>query len=73
MERERIVSLSYDKAIEAIKDAEKVLFRRGVWNPWEEVSADDAVKGIKDSSYGSDVYWQDERLYVSCPVGSDMW
>lgn len=70
---ERIVSLSYDKAVEAIKDSSTVLFRRGGWNPWMEIDTTDAIKRIKSSSYGADVFTKDKKFYVSCPVASDMW
>jgi len=71
--RERIVSLSYDKAVEAIEDTSTVLFRRGVWNPWNEIDTKDAIKRIKNSGYGADIFKQNGILCVSCPVDSDMW
>ena len=73
MARERIVSLSYDKTVEAIKDTSTVLFRRGVWNPWKEIDTTDAIERIKSSGYGADVFTEDGKLHVSCPVDSDMW
>lgn len=73
MSRERIVTLSYDKAVEVIKYSSTVLYRRGVWNPWEEINIDEAIKRINNSGYGADVFKQDGKLYVSCPVDSDMW
>lgn len=70
-----IVELSTNKAIEALKKSghRKVYYKSGVWNPYEYISVDKAIKGIENSDFGADVRTNGKDFYVSCPCGSDMW
>lgn len=71
----RLCDLEYDKAIDIIRGTDKVYFKRGVWNEYGLVTTDYAINGIKQSSYGADVYYNEKNgmYYISCPVNSDMW
>ncbi len=69
-----IVKLGREKAVEVIKDAEYVMFRRGVWNPYEKRKTSEIIPTILDTRlYGADVSLENGVFYVSCPVSSDMW
>ena len=70
----RIVKLGREKAVELIKNAEYVMFRRGVWNDYERRKPEEIIPTILDKRlYGADVWLRDGVFYVSCPVSSDMW
>ena len=71
----RIVELGFDKAIEAIKNEKTVMFRSGVWNNYNLVTAEFAIQRIKNSGYGADVSYDASTgtYYVSVPSSGDMW
>ena len=69
----KIVELGFDKAIKAIEAQKTVMYRSGVWNKYREVPVEEAIRGIKNSGYGADVYEEDGKYYVSVPSSSDMW
>lgn len=71
---ERIITLGREKAVDAIKDADTVMYRHGVWNEYYKTTTEKAIKSIENSGYGADVY-RDEYgvLYVSVPCERDMW
>lgn len=68
-------SLAYGDAIKAIDGTNQVYFKRGVWNSYKLIDTASAIVGIKQSSYGADVHFNEEdgMYYVCCPVSSDMW
>ena len=71
---EKICTLSFDKAIEVIKDSLQVYYRHVIWNPYEKVSTPQAIESIKKSGYGADVSYEivEGCYYVSVPCESDM-
>ena len=71
----RIITLGYDIAIEKIRNEKTVYLKHGVWNKYEVYSVVDAIKSIKNSGYGADIYYNDDNgmFYVSIPCDSDMW
>lgn len=71
----QVCKLSYNEAIEAIKNTKQVYFKSGVWNPYKLVDTQYAIERIKNSGYGADVHLneKDGMYYVSCPCSSDMW
>lgn len=73
MGRTTVIELGTNNAIEYIKGKGKVMYRRGVWNKYEECSEEDAIKRIQTSGYGVDVYEDNGTIFVSQPVDSDMW
>lgn len=72
---EIICKLQTKKAIETIKDTEKVYYRSGVWNSYEMQDTKTVIKAIENSGYGADVFYnKDNKMYyVSKPCDSDMW
>ncbi len=70
-----ICSLQFDEAIEAIKGTEKVMYKHGVWNDYQERKTEDVVKSIRNSGYGADVRYDETKdvFYVSIPADCDMW
>lgn len=71
---ERIIMLGREKAIDAIKDADTVMYRHGVWNEYYKTKTENAIKSIENSGYGADVYRDGNGiLYVSVPCERDMW
>ena len=71
---ERIIVLGREKAVDAIKDADTVMYRHGVWNEYCKTTTENAIKSIENSGYGADVYRDaDGVLYVSVPCERDMW
>ena len=73
MERRRIVTLGKEEAVNAIKDTAMVMYKHGVWNKYEPIATEKAIKSIVNSGYGADVYEDDKWLYVAIPCDSDMW
>ncbi len=72
--RERICELQFDKAVEAIKDCNMVMYKHGVWNKYEAKPVADVIRWIKGSGYGADVdRASDGTMYVCTPAQSDMW
>lgn len=69
----KICELAFDSAINAIKDSKYVMYRHGVWNRYEKVPTEHAIKYIRTSGYGADVFERDNMFYVSIPCDSDMW
>lgn len=72
----RVCKLSYKESAEAVENWNgKIMYRRGVWNPYAPEEKENALKRIESSGYGVDVYVDDSEttLYVSQPVESDMW
>lgn len=69
----KICELQIANAIKAIEGADTVMYRHGVWNKYELVSVERAIKGIQNSGYGADVYENCGVYYVSIPCDSDMW
>lgn len=69
-----VCKLSFDGAIKAIDGQETVMYKHGVWNAYEKVSAEQAKEAIRKSGYGADVRVDENGVYyVSCPCDSDMW
>jgi len=76
MARRKICGLSYTESAKAVENWNgKIMYQRGVWNPYAPEEKESALKRISSSGYGVDVYADDETetLYVSQPVASDMW
>lgn len=73
--RKSICSLQFDKAVDAIKDKDTVMYKHGVWNSYEKKPVADVIKWIKGSGYGADVDLDESTgmLYVCTPASSDMW
>lgn len=71
----QLVSLGFDKAVNAIKDQKNVMLRSGVWNKYNLVTTAYAIQRIENSGYGADVFYNpsDGRYYVSIPSSGDMW
>ena len=71
----RVITLGRHTAIEKIKNEETVYLKHGVWNNYELYSVNDAIKRIKNSGYGADIYYNEDNkmFYVSIPCDSDMW
>lgn len=70
----QICKLSYDTAIDTIKDTKEVHFKSGVWNNYEVVNTEYVINRIKGSGYGADVFVdENNEYYVQCPSASDMW
>lgn len=72
---ERVITLGLTDAIDSIHLEDSVYLRHGVWNNYELADTEDAIKSIKGSDYGADVYFCDSngKYYVSIPNSSDMW
>ena len=71
---ERIITLGRKESVDAIKGADHVMYRHGVWNEYYETTKENAIKSIKKSGHGADVYRDaDGVLYVSVPCERDMW
>lgn len=76
MSRKKVCDLSYKKSAEAVQNWNgKIMYQRGVWNPYKPERKETALERIASSGYGADVYVDDETatMYVSQPVASDMW
>lgn len=71
----RICTLQKERAVAAVKDAKEVMYRHGVWNSYEKISTESAIKSIRNSGYGADVSYDDkaDMYYVSVPCDADMW
>lgn len=52
----RIIVLGREKAVDAIKDTDTVMYRHGVWNEYYKTKTENAIKSIENSGYGADVY-----------------
>ena len=62
-----------------------VYYKRGVWNQYELMNVNEAIKRVNDSGYGADItieydeQWANGyvdgkcKVYLSCPCNSDMW
>ena len=70
-----ICSLAFEPAIDAIKDAESVMYKHGVWNKFYERKTSEVIESIKKSGYGADVSYNEAKriYYVSIPCDADMW
>ncbi len=70
-----VCSLKYEEAIEAIKGTKTVMYKHGVWNEYTECNTEEAIKHIRNSGYGADVRYDDEKkmFFVSVPADCDMW
>ena len=70
-----ICELRFSEAIEAIKGTDTVMYKHGVWNPYEKRKTEKVIKSIENSGYGADVKYNEEtnQYYVSIPCDSDMW
>lgn len=65
--------MGYHVAVDAIKDSETVMYKHGIWNKYEPLPVEKAIKAIMNSGYGADVYKDEQgRFYVSIPCNSDM-
>lgn len=73
MAREQLCELQYEQAVDIVKEYDTVLFRHGVWNKYEYMPSAKAIERIRKSGYGADVFRDNDQIYVSCPVSSDMW
>lgn len=71
----RVITLGVDSAIDTIHLEDSVYLRHGVWNDYELSDTEDAIKSIKGSGYGADIYFCEGngKYYVSIPNNSDMW
>ena len=43
---ERIIMLGREKAVDAIKDADTVMYRHGVWNEYCKTTTENAIKSL---------------------------
>ena len=68
-----VCSLKYEEAVEAIKGTKTVMYKHGVWNKYTECSTEEAIKHIRNSGYGADVRYDDEKkmFFVSVPADCD--
>jgi hypothetical protein len=76
MSRRKVCGLSFVESVTAVRNWNgKIMYQRGVWNPYAPEQKENALKRIASSGFGADVYADDETdtLYVSQPVASDMW
>lgn len=71
----RVITLGLTDAIDTIQLEDSVYLRHGVWNNYTLADTEVAIKSIKGSHYGADVYFNDSngKYYVSIPNDSDMW
>lgn len=70
---EKLVTLGFGRAVDAIKDCDFVMYRHGVWNAYTKTDAETVRHAICNSGYGADVFKKDGMVYVSIPTDSDMW
>lgn len=72
---ELLCSLGRQTAIALISGTEKVMYKHGVWNSYEEKRTDEVIKRIENSGYGADVTINHETgvYYVCTPANADMW
>ena len=68
-----------------ILDFPFVYYKRGIWNKYELINVNEAIKRVNDSGYGADItieydkQWENGytdgkcTVYLSCPCDSDMW
>lgn len=70
----RILGLTNSQSIkEKVGNVDKIYFKSGVWNEYELKDTKDVLSSVDNSSYGGDLY-QDENgnYYVCCPSYCDM-
>ena len=66
--------MEFENAVKAIENTEAVMYRHGVWNPYEVEDTDFVKKAIMNSGYGATVKKDSNNVfYVSIPCDSDMW
>lgn len=73
--RKQICSLAKNKAIEAIKGRDTVMYKHGVWNRYGETPVAEVIRRINGSGYGADVDYDadTDTMYVCTPANADMW
>jgi len=69
-----VCNLSYDDAIESIKNTKEVYFKSGVWNSYELRNTENVIRSIRNSSFGADVRFEknSQMYYVCTPSNGDM-
>lgn len=76
-EKKLLIKLGIKKAIAFLekRNENEVFCKVGVWNHYEKVSKEIAIKKIGKSGYGADIREdvKTKELYVSIPANSDMW
>ena len=74
MALKRLVKLGRKNAIDLIKDEEYVWYKRGCCRGYRMTFTDSAIREIKQSGYGVDVYIDsyNMKFYIVQPVDFDM-